>query len=136
MEKHWKVYIHKCKTTGKYYVGQTCKPLERRWGKNGCGYSRRHNLKFYNAIKKYGWADFEHFVIANCDNQQDAYELEQFYIDKLDSFKNGYNSTLGGAGSKGRKMALETKEKLILANKGKSSWVKYALKEHKKQKKN
>ena len=128
MEKIWKVYVHRCKTTGKCYVGQTCQALENRWG-NGKHYTRKNNLKFYNAIQKYGWQDFEHFIVATCDNQKDAYELEQFYIDKLDSFKNGYNSTVGGAGSKGKKMSKRTKQKIIDAHKGKPSWVKYVPKE-------
>lgn len=127
--KTWYIYIHKSKTTGKCYVGQTCRDLEKRWGANGIHYTKTNNLKFYNAIKKYGWEDFDHYIIDTCDSLEKAYELEQFYIDKLDTFKNGYNSTLGGAGSKGRPMTEETKKKLISINKGKSSWVKYAPKE-------
>lgn len=129
MKKIWKIYIHKCKTTNKCYVGQTCRDLDARWGKNGNGYTKINNLKFYNAIQKYGWNDFEHFIVATCDNQKEAYNLEQYYIDKLDTFRNGYNSTLGGKGSKGKKMNEKTKKKISESNKGKSSWVKYAPKE-------
>lgn len=127
--KKWYIYIHKSKTTGKCYVGQTCRDLETRWGNNGVHYTKTNNLKLYNAIKKYGWDDFEHYIVAECNSLQAAYELEQIYINELDSFKNGYNSTLGGAGSKGKCMTEETKKKISLINKNKSSWVKYAPKE-------
>lgn len=129
MEKIWLIYIHKCKTTGKCYVGQTCRKLEKRWGKNGKNYTEHNNLKFYNAIQKYGWKDFEHFIIAQCNSLKEAYELERYYIDKLDTYKNGYNSTLGGAGSKGKVISKELRERLSKSLKGKSSWIRYAPKE-------
>ena len=129
MEKIWLIYVHKCKTTGKCYVGQTCRKLEKRWGKNGKNYTEHNNLKFYNAIQKYGWEDFEHFIIAQCNSLEEAYELERYYINKLDTYKNGYNSTLGGAGSKGKVISKELRERLSKSLKGKSSWIRYAPKE-------
>lgn len=128
-KKIWYIYVHKSKTTGKCYVGQTCRKLETRWGMNGCHYTKTNNLKFYNAIQKYGWRDFEHYIITTCSSLKEAYKLEQYYIEQLDSFKNGYNSTLGGSGSLGRKMSEATKQKLAIANKGKESWIKYIPKE-------
>lgn len=129
MNKKYIIYAHKSKTTGKCYIGQTCREFEKRWGSNGNQYTKNHNLKFYNAIQKYGWNDFDHFIIDSCETLKDAYELEQFYIELFDSFRNGYNSTLGGAGSKGKKMTNATREKLIKANKGKVGWQRYAPKE-------
>lgn len=129
MEKTYIIYIHKNKINGKCYVGQTCRKLETRWGKNGCNYTKTNNLKFYNAIQKYGWENFEHYIIDKCNNLKDAYKLEQFYIELLDTFKNGYNSTLGGSGSRGRKMTAQTKQKIIVANKGKISWVRFVPRE-------
>lgn len=128
MNKIYIIYAHKCKTTQKYYVGQTCRKLETRWGKNGTGYTQRHNLKFYNAIQKYGWEDFEHIVLAKCNSLEDAYNLESYYIDMLDSFKNGYNSTVGGAGSKGKIIGEETRKRLSENHKGKGGWKTYKLK--------
>ena len=121
--------MHKCKITGKCYIGQTCRSLTIRWGKAGNHYTKQHNLKFYNAIKKYGWENFEHYIIATCNSLEEAYELEQYYINKFDTYKNGYNSTLGGAGSKGKIMSEETKKRLSELNKGKSTWLTYAPKE-------
>lgn len=129
MKKIWIIYAHKSKTTGKYYVGQTCRNLSARCGINGSQYTKKHNLKFYNAIQKYGWEDFEHYIISTCESLEEAYELEQYYILELDSFKNGYNSTMGGAGSKGKKMSLEQRQKMSQSMKGKTSWIKYAPQE-------
>ena len=56
------VYIHRNKKNGKVYIGQTIygdKP-NKRW-LNGRGY--QINTHFYNAIQKYGWDKFDHFVL-------------------------------------------------------------------------
>lgn len=129
MEKTWIIYIHRCKTTNKCYVGQTCRKLEKRWGKNGKNYTEHNNLKFYNAIQKYGWEDFEHFIVAQCNTLKEAYELERYYIDKLNTYKNGYNSTLGGAGSKGKVISKELREHLSKLYKGKETrgWKEYFI---------
>ena len=84
----------------KSYIGLTTQALARRW-RNGEGY-RREGTKFYNAIKKYGWDSFNHEVLetveANSKEEliQKLKELEKYYIDKYDSFVNGYNMTRGG----------------------------------------
>lgn len=129
MEKTWVIYIHKCKITNKYYVGQTCRKLEKRWGKNGKNYTEHNNLKFYNAIQKYGWENFEHYIVAKTHSLKEAYELEQYYIEKLDTYKNGYNSTLGGSGSKGKVISKEQREHLSKLLKGKEThgWKEYFI---------
>lgn len=129
MEKTWIIYIHKCKKTNKCYVGQTCRKLEKRWGKNGKNYTEHNNLKFYNAIQKYGWENFEHYIVAEAHSLKEAYDLERYYIDKLDTYKNGYNSTLGGAGSKGKIISKELRERLSKLNKEKENrgWKEYFI---------
>ena len=56
----WCVYMHINKINGKKYVGQTCQKPETRWA-NGLGY--RESPRFFNAIKKYGWNNFEHIIL-------------------------------------------------------------------------
>ena len=87
----------------KYYVGQTIETMERRAGKDGKGYGifdETCNSKFARSIRKWGWNAFEGRVLEEVD-EEDLNELEKFYIECFDSYKNGYNTTLGGEGIRG-----------------------------------
>lgn len=81
--------MHRNKINNKVYIGQTCQKPEHRWGANGNGY--REQQKFYNAIQKYGWNNFEHIILEECDNEKEALNRESYYIQKYDSINNGYN---------------------------------------------
>lgn len=59
-DKKFVVYIHKNLINGKVYIGQTSN-LSERWRCDGKNYF--NSIKFYNAIKKYGWCNFSHEVI-------------------------------------------------------------------------
>jgi hypothetical protein len=48
--------------SGKKYIGITGCSLSKRW-KNGEGYNQCP--VFYNAIKKYGWSNIEHYIVKN-----------------------------------------------------------------------
>ena len=87
----------------KYYVGQTVKTMEERAGKDGKNYHWTNpncNTKFANSIRKWGWNSFEYKILEEV-YEEDLDELEKFYIEYFDSFKNGYNTTLGGEGIRG-----------------------------------
>ena len=87
----------------KYYIGQTIGTMEQRAGKNGRNYGCTDpncNSKFARSIRKWGWDAFEGRVLEEV-YEEDLDELEKFYIEQFDSFKNGYNSTLGGEGTRG-----------------------------------
>lgn len=97
--RHW---IINDKNIEKSYVGQTNQlNAEERWGRNGKSYSQSLT-KFSNAIKKYGWDNFHHNILLKieCKTEEELWfwldEWERYYIEKYDSFKNGYNSTTGG----------------------------------------
>lgn len=62
-ERIYHVYAHINKINGKIYIGITKRKPEQRWGKDGHAYQRQ--LRFYRAIQKYGWDNFEHEIIAN-----------------------------------------------------------------------
>ena len=49
--------MHRNKINGKIYIGQTCQNPQKRWD-NGRGYET--STRFFNAILKYGWDNFEH----------------------------------------------------------------------------
>lgn len=116
--RHW---IVKENGEEKNYIGQVySRTPQQRWGIDGNGYKPRGNAEpthFYNAITKYGWDSFNHKVLFSieCETLEELVfwldEWEKYYIEKYDSFKNGYNGTLGGRGSLGRKHTKETKQK-------------------------
>lgn len=89
----WSVYIH-ISPSNKYYVGVTSKEPEERW-RNGFGY---YHQPFYNVVKKYGWDNIQHEVIATNLTEEEAYNFECVLIEKLKSNnrKYGYNITSGG----------------------------------------
>ena len=87
----------------KYYVGQTIETMEQRAGKDGIRYGWADpncNTKFARSIRKWGWDAFKCRVLEEV-YEEDLDELEKFYIEQFNSYKNGYNSTLGGEGTRG-----------------------------------
>lgn len=103
-EKIYKVYKH-TSPNGKCYIGMTKQTLEKR-SRNGEGYNTQK--RFYNAIKKYGWDNFEHEVLEDNLTHDEACEREIYYIKlwKSNQMKFGYNITSGGDGCKDRGKAL------------------------------
>lgn len=115
------VYMHRNKSNGKVYVGQTGASVQQRW-KNGKGY--HHNQHFQSAIKKYGWDGFEHIILFEGLSKEQACSLEQDIIAKYDSTdpQKGYNNSIGGEqGSLGRTITEQTRQKLRDSHVGKPS---------------
>ena len=97
----YKGYIYRHWLENKSYIGQTyMETPQQRWGKDGKGYYNQ--TKFGRAIKKYGWHNFGHEVLLTfeCETKEELVfwlnQWEIYYIEKYDSFNNGYNSTTGG----------------------------------------
>lgn len=114
------VYVHTNKIDGKKYFGITCKRKPQyRWA-NGKGY--RSNKAFTNAIKKYGWDNFDHDIVMAGLSKEDACNLEQYLI-KLHNTTDhayGYNISIGGeCSSLGIKPSAESNEKRRTAMKKK-----------------
>lgn len=111
------VYKHTT-PNGKVYIGITCRPLEVRWKKDGSGYKTQ---AFYRAIKKYGWKNIKHDIIAENLTVDEANQMEIDLIKKYDSTNPdfGYNITTGGEGCCGFHLSEETRKKLSQINKGK-----------------
>ena len=93
----WTVYAH-IAPNGKMYVGITSQKPENRW-RDGYGYQR--NTHLWNAIKKYGWENFQHEIIASNLTQEEAGNMERILIRDLDLMnpKHGYNMSIGGEGA-------------------------------------
>lgn len=104
------IYGWKNKTNNKWYIGQTKHDtLEERSYSTGYGY--KNCKKFYRAIKKYGWENFDGFILEKVE-PENADEKEAFYISFYDSMKNGYNSTSGG--QNGFRISDETKNMISI----------------------
>lgn len=95
------VYLHTNIINGKKYVGITCQEPNKRW-KNRTGYNPRGKgkSKFYNAILKYGWNNFEHEIVASNLTREEANNFEHILIISLktNNSEYGYNITDGGDG--------------------------------------
>lgn len=115
--KKYCVYIHKNKINGKVYIGQTCQNVNDRW-MNGLGYLHKNKdgsytqPAFAKAILKYTFDGFEHIIVANELNIDEANELEIKLIKKYKANNPlyGYNISQGGNGNKGHKLTDEQKK--------------------------
>ena len=97
------------------YIGQTCEQEKR----NSDFLNLRvlySGKRIENARKKYGPENFQYEVLetVSCEDEQELAdrlnELEKYYIEKYDSFANGYNNTIGGGGATGYRHSDEYKE--------------------------
>lgn len=85
---------------GKQYIGKTTKTVEERF-KEHCFASKRKNHEkrpLYNAMNKYGIDNFYVKILIECNIDMLSF-YEQYYILKFNTYKFGYNATLGGDGS-------------------------------------
>ena len=115
IEKNYYVYIHINKLNNKTYIGITSQNPKVRWN-NGYGYFNQK--KFYNAILKYGWDNFEHKIIFSGLTKEEAEmkEIELIKVYKSNQQEYGYNIANGGncVGT----CSEITKQKISNANKG------------------
>lgn len=86
------IYMVTNKVTGKSYIGQTRNTVEFRWRQH---YKAKDNKYFHKAIQKYGKENFEVTTLEVCPVEQ-LNDREIYYINKYDTFANGYNLTKGG----------------------------------------
>ena len=84
---------------GKVYVGKTEFSIEKRFKEHCKDKDKRdeENRPLYKAMNKYG---IEHFHIELLEETDNPEERECFWIEQKNSYKNGYNATMGGDGKK------------------------------------
>jgi len=113
--------------SGKQYVGITSRALSVRIAEHV------HNSvvndyfsKLSKAINKYNINNIEFTIIDYAKNREELKELEVYYISKLNSYKKGYNSTLGGDGAS---LELTKQQRIVQSiNKGGKEFSVYTLK--------
>lgn len=69
-----------------------------RWQEHKCDARnpKRNNKVLYRALNKYGIDNFKFEVIEETSEPE---EREKYFIKKFNTFKDGYNQTLGGEGT-------------------------------------
>lgn len=107
----YSVYVHTNKIDGRKYVGITRRKPHERWHKDGSGYYE--NKPFWADIQLLGWNDgFTHEIVATGLTSYEAAKMEIDLIQKYDSFKNGYNRSLGGEGMEGYVVGSPIRERM------------------------
>lgn len=99
-ERHYTIYCHRNKINNKSYIGQTgAVPYTRRWSGHGTSGSPYKNCRvFERAILKYGWDNFEHFILMDNLTLKEANHYETLFINLFDTTNPeiGYNIAKGG----------------------------------------
>lgn len=95
----WTVYSHTNKITGNIYIGITSTKPKIRWGCKGSKY--KDSPKFWNAIQKYGWDNFEHTILFENLSEDEAKAKEIELISTYKRLNISYNISNGGDGVTG-----------------------------------
>lgn len=87
------------KINHKKYVGKTTSSVEKRFNEhlNDSNRKRCEKRPLYSAIRKYGKENFVIEILEEC-SREILSDKEAYWIDKLGTYKNGYNATKGGEG--------------------------------------
>jgi len=119
------IYKATNKIDGKCYIGQTVKSLKHRIQRHIQRCKSNGNFYFHNALRKYGFDNFQWEILCECESKEEMDEMEFHYIKQYDSYNNGYNMTWGGdKGTWGWKPSKETKQKMSEAKKDYIPWNK------------
>lgn len=89
------VYILRNKINDKVYIGQTIQPLMDRFRRH-CSMNASNselNMPIKRAIAKYG---AENFSVEVLYRGEELNKMEIYYIGLYDSYRDGYNATIGG----------------------------------------
>lgn len=109
------IYCITNKKNGKQYVGKTQKSIKKRFAEHKYDSQRLtcENRPLYRAFNKYGFDNFYVSKLEECDNSK-ASEREQYWIERLNTYTNGYNATFGGDG----KPYIDQDKVVLLLNRG------------------
>ena len=113
----YSIYKATNKINGKTYIGFTTNPKARFLSHKYLA-NQNLNIKFYNAINKYGYDNFQFEIVYQSKDMDHCKNvMETHFILEYDSMNNGYNMKLGGDGTpglvpwnKGKKIGPHTEE--------------------------
>lgn len=91
--------MHSFTKSNKSYIGVTEFTVSKRLHKHYINMLSGLDTHFYRAMRLYGIEDVRTIVLwSETCSKKEAYEKEVYFIDKYNTFKNGYNMTPGGTG--------------------------------------
>lgn len=91
------IYKLTSKTSDKSYIGQTKHSIEHRFNGHCNEANRGGTNAIHRAIRKHGKDDFVLEILEDdIETVEIANEREIFWISEYNSFKDGYNMTIGG----------------------------------------
>lgn len=90
--------IYRHTLNNKQYIGYSSQTLEERLLEHTKSSKSNSENHFHRAIRKYGVENIVSEILVTADSKTEAKRKEMFYISLHDTFKNGYNMTLGGDG--------------------------------------
>lgn len=109
------VYCFRNIINNKIYIGKS-ENIKRRYNEHK-SHSNTKNYHFYNAIRKYGFDNFEFFILEDNIEKSELYNSEQFYIAYYKMIGAVlYNTGDGGPGRSGAILSQKTKDKIGIAN--------------------
>jgi len=113
------VYLVTNQANGKQYVGFTSQRPEKRWYGHKWSAKSGSPFRFHAAIREFGVESFTFKVLIRCGSPEVAVRIEAFWIEKLDTVANGYNTfATSGRTPNGYRHGQETIDKMKAAAKG------------------
>lgn len=92
------VYLVTNKINGKQYIGKSVASLNQRKSNHYSSAKGGSETNFHRALRKYDEESFEWKALTECKSKNELNEKEMFYIEKYNTYKQGYNMTNGGDG--------------------------------------
>lgn len=80
---------------GKQYIGQTKCELNKRWKEHLYEAKKYNTRPLYRALNKYGASNFKIKILEECPVEK-LNDRESYWIERLNTFSEGYNATSGG----------------------------------------
>lgn len=117
----YQIYLITNLVNQKKYVGQTCQSLNKRWRQHIFCARKSVNKPLYNAMNKYGVHNFTIELLETNLTESTVDERESYYINKYNTFIEGYNLTTGGQGIHSFRFSEQTRLKLSESHK--KYWV-------------
>lgn len=97
---------------GKLYIGKTYVSLDKRFKEHKSGSKIHKNRPLYRAFNKYGLSNFKIILIGEFE-EGELEKREIYYIGLFNTYKDGYNATLGGDGKRYLNISKEVIQEIV-----------------------